>query len=57
MKKLESLKKELFTREEMKTIKGGLIYADFTKTKCKGIVTNLPDGTREQDCGDDDNVD
>lgn len=57
MRKLESFKKEIFTKEEMKTIKGGLIYASPTKTKCKGTTTGLPDGTRVQDCGDSDNID
>lgn len=62
MRKLESFKKEIFTKEEMKTIKGGKKgnfrhYEAGTKSKCDGTTTALPGGGLHLDCGDDDNVD
>lgn len=57
MRKLESFKSEIFTKEEMKKINGGLVNAGPTKTNCDGTTTQLPDCSYVQDCGDRDNID
>lgn len=51
MKKLESFKKELHTKEAMKKISGGRM-ADTTKTRCDGTTTSMPDCSTALDCPD-----
>lgn len=53
MKKLEDFKGSLFTKEQMKKTKGGLVYlSDVTKTNCNGTTTSMPDCSVVQDCPD-----
>lgn len=52
MKKLESFKKDLFSKETMKKIKGGQKMADVTKTRCDGTTTSMPDCSLVLDCPD-----
>ena len=52
MKKLESFKKDLFSKEAMKKVKGGRMAMDATKTNCDGTTTSMPDCSKVQDCPD-----
>ena len=54
MKKLQDFEGVLFTKEEMKKVKGGLAMA--TKTRLTGTTTTV-NGTTSLECGDNDNID